>query len=45
MLIMETLTQEVVDIFVKKNHIYKNRKVEIEWNFRDDKVQTSADLT
>lgn len=30
----ETLTQEMVDVFVKKIRVYKGKKVEIEWNFR-----------
>lgn len=42
---LETLTQEVVDTFVKKIYIYKDKKVEIEWSFRDGRVTTSADLT
>ncbi|MBS6396557.1 MAG: recombinase family protein [Clostridiales bacterium] len=42
---LETLTQEMVDTFVKKIHVYKNRKVEIEWSFSDDRGQSPADLT
>lgn len=42
---LETLTQEVVDTFVKKIYIYKDKKVEIEWSFSDGRVSTSADLT
>lgn len=32
---MEELTQELVDTFVKKIYVYKDKKVEIEWNFRE----------
>ena len=42
---LETLTPAVVDTFVKKIHVYKERKVEIEWSFSDGRVSTSADLT
>lgn len=31
---MEELTQEAVDIFIKKVYAYKNKRIEIEWNFR-----------
>ncbi len=31
---MEKLTQEIVDIFIKKIYVYRDKKVEIEWNFR-----------
>lgn len=30
---MEKLTQEAVDVFIKKVMIYRDRRVEIEWNF------------
>ena len=30
---MEKLTQEVVDVFIKKVIIYKDKRVEIEWNY------------
>lgn len=30
---IEELTQDVVDIFIKKVYAYKDKKVEIEWNF------------
>lgn len=33
---IETLTQEIVDTFIKKIYVYKDKKVEIEWNFRMD---------
>ena len=31
---MEKLTQKLVDTFIKKIYVYKDKKVEIEWNFR-----------
>ncbi|NBJ94299.1 recombinase family protein [Parablautia muri] len=33
---LEVLTQEVVDIFIRKIYVYKDKRVEIVWNFRDD---------
>ena len=30
---IEELTQEIVDIFIKKIYVYKDKRVEIEWNF------------
>ncbi len=33
---LEVLTQEVVDIFIKKIYVYKDKRVEIVWNFRDN---------
>ena len=30
---LELLTQEVVDTFIKKIYMYKDKRVEIEWNF------------
>ena len=33
---IEELTQEMVDTFIKKVYIYKDKRVEIEWNFRVD---------
>lgn len=32
---MEKLTQEAVDVFIKKVTIYKDKRVEIEWNYAD----------
>ena len=32
---MEKLTQDLVNIFMKKIYVYKDRRVEIEWNFRE----------
>ncbi|WP_286081685.1 recombinase family protein [Parablautia intestinalis] len=32
---MEKLTQELADTFVKKVYVYKGKRVEIEWNFRE----------
>ena len=37
---LEVLTQEVVDIFIKKIYVYKDKRVEIVWNFRDDVKET-----
>ena len=37
---LEALTQEVVDIFIKKIYVYKDKRVEIVWNFRDDGKET-----
>ncbi len=33
---LEVLTQEVVDIFIKKIYVYKDKRVEIVWNFSDN---------
>lgn len=30
---MEKLTQELVDVFIKKIYVYRDKRVEIEWNF------------
>lgn len=30
---IEVLTQEIVDVFIKKICAYKGKRVEIEWNF------------
>lgn len=30
---IEELTQDLVDIFIKKVYVYKDKRVEIEWNF------------
>ncbi len=32
---MEKLTQELVDAFIKKIYVYKDKRVEIEWDFRE----------
>ena len=37
---LETLTQEVVDIFIKKIYVYKDKRVEIVWNFRENGYET-----
>jgi len=34
---IEELTQEIVDVFIKKVYAYKDKRVEIEWNFSVDK--------
>ena len=33
---IEELSQEIVDIFIKKIYVYKDKRVEVEWNFRMD---------
>lgn len=33
---IEELTQEVVDIFIKRVYVYKDKRIEIEWNFSMD---------
>ncbi len=35
---LEALTQEAAEIFIKKIHVYKNKRVEIEWNFRETEI-------
>lgn len=35
---LEELTQKAVDVFVKKIYVYKDKRVEIEWNFRSDET-------
>ncbi len=35
---LETLTQEVVDTFIKKICVYKDKRVEIEWNFSENRT-------
>ncbi len=37
---LEMLTQEVVDVFIKKIHVYKDKRVEIMWNFRENGKET-----
>ena len=32
---MEKLTQELVDTFIKRIYVYKEKRVKIEWNFRE----------
>lgn len=34
---IEELTQDVVDVFVKRVAVYKDKQVEIEWNFGEEK--------
>lgn len=33
---MEKLTQEAVDAFIKRIYMYKDKRVEIEWNFGEN---------
>ena len=37
---LEVLTQEVVDVFIKKIYIYKDKRVDIEWNFHESGKET-----
>ena len=37
---LEVLTQEVVDIFIKKIYVYRDKRVEIEWNFSENGKET-----
>ncbi|MEY8524935.1 recombinase family protein [Lachnospiraceae bacterium 38-10] len=32
---MERLTQEAVDAFIRRIYVYKDKRIEIEWNFRE----------
>lgn len=42
---IEVLTQEVVDTFIKKIYAYRDRRVEIEWNFSADTGIRQAKIT
>lgn len=42
---IETLSQEVVDTFIKKVYVYKSKKVEIEWTFHFDYASINAAAT
>lgn len=42
---IEELTQEVVDAFIKKIYAYKDKRVEIEWNFSMDRGSSQAKIT
>ena len=42
---IETLTQDVVDTFIKKVYAYKDKRVEIEWNFSMDLGSSQAKAT
>ena len=33
---IEELTQEVVDTFIRRVYAYKDKRIEIEWNFSMD---------
>lgn len=37
---LEVLTQEVVDTFIKKIYVYRDKRVEIEWNFSENGKET-----
>jgi len=37
---LKVLTQEVVDTFIKKLYVYKGKRVEIIWNFRENGKET-----
>ncbi len=42
---IEELTQEVVDTFIRKVYAYKDKRVEIEWNFSVDRGISQAKTT
>lgn len=42
---IEELTQEVVDAFIKRVYAYKDKRVEIEWNFSVDQGISQAKTT
>lgn len=42
---LEELTQEVVDAFIKKIYVYKDKRVEIEWNFSSGYGEMEAKTT
>ncbi|MCI8972562.1 MAG: DUF4368 domain-containing protein [Lachnospiraceae bacterium] len=42
---IEELTQEVVDTFIKRVYAYKDKKVDIEWNFRADHGESQTETT
>ena len=41
---LKTLTREVADAFIKKIYVYKGKRIEIEWNFREDDRKTEERL-
>jgi len=42
---LEELTQEVVDALIKKIYVYKDKRVEIEWNFNSGYGEIEAKTT
>lgn len=42
---IEELTQDVVDTFIKKVYAYKDKRIEIEWNFSMDSGVSQAQAT
>ena len=40
---LETLTQEVVDAFIRRVTVYKDKRVEIEWDFSEQMPQDIAE--
>ena len=42
---IEELTQEVVDTFIRKVYAYKDKRIEIEWNFSMDCGVSQANAT
>ena len=42
---IEELTQEVVDTFIKRVYAYKDKRVDIEWNFRADHGESQTETT
>lgn len=39
---LETLTQEAADAFIKKIYVYKDKRIEIEWSFRESGEEWSV---
>ena len=42
---IEELTQEVVDTFIRRVYAYKDKRVEIEWNFSVDQGVSQSKIT
>ena len=38
---IESITQEQVDTFIRKIYVYKDKRVEIEWNFKKNGIWES----
>lgn len=38
---IESITQELVDTFIRKIYVYKDKRVEIEWNFKENGIWES----
>ena len=42
---IDKLTQDVVDTFISKVYVYKDKRVEIEWSFSVDRGNSQAKVT